>query len=196
MAWREETFMSFNVGDRIKRLREYYFEWSKYKLSTESGVDAKYIKKIEDNLSRPSVEVIEKICEGFDIPLALFFSPTSSELIEYEIQKLKIDKIISGFDFRFNTKNLYSNCYKSIWYSGYIGSAFYDEVEIQVYADGNVKAVIYDGYEEVIEIDGEDVGTELRKYVKSDMELEKIAVLGEFDQHELNKRGGKAVFIS
>lgn len=188
--------MSFNVGERLKSLREYYFKWTRYKLSANSGVDAKYLKKIEDNISRPSVDEIEKICDGFNIPLSLFFIPTSCELIEYEIQKLKIDKILSGFDFRFNTKNLFSNCYKSIWYSGYICSAFYDEVEIQVYADGNVKAVIYDGYEEVIEIDGEDVGAELMKYVKSDKELEEMGILGEFDQHELDLHGGRAIFVS
>ncbi len=188
--------MGFNTGDRLKRLREYYFQWSRYRLSANSGVDAKYIKKIEENISRPSVDEIEKICNGFDIPLSLFFILTSNDYAEYEIQKLKIEKILTGFDFRYNTKNIYPKCYKSIWYSGYICSAFYDEVEIKVHADGNVRATVYSENEEVLSLNGSDVGDDLIKYVRSDDELEKMAIWGDFDEKELRSHAGRAVFIS
>ncbi len=197
--------MEFNTGERLRRLREYYRKWTKYKLSMESGVDAKFIKKIENNESRPSVEEIEKICNGLQIPLPLFFMPTSVEYnndvewkgnIEFDIHKIKIEKILSGFDFRFNTKNIYSKCKKSIWYNGYICSAYYDEAEIRIYAEGNVKATIYHHYEEILSINGEDAGEKLMEFVSSDEELDKKAVWGDFDENELRLHNGEVIFIS
>lgn len=62
-----------DVADRLKTWRE-AFGISQYRLSKDSGVAASAINKIESNNMKPTVELMEKLCNAMNISLAKFFS--------------------------------------------------------------------------------------------------------------------------
>ena len=75
-----------NIGERIKHFRE-LSGMSGKKLAEKVGLDSSQIYKIESNVSKPSLESLEKICNELNIPLSEFFSEEKSEM-PLHIQRL------------------------------------------------------------------------------------------------------------
>ncbi len=191
--------MSFDVGQRLKRLREYY-KLTQMQIAERAGIDDKYYGRIERNESTPTVSVIEKICEGLDIPLVQFFMPPSKVLSgddsgEYHVQKIQAENLKYEIDIHFNRDALLKGCRHCLWYSGYIASAYFDEYELQLTAEGNVRAQIYINYVETANINDRDASYELMKYIKNDQELKAMMVREEYSEDVLRGHGGNIMFV-
>lgn len=84
----------FNYAFKIRNLRESYGLASS-KLASELNVNVSTISAIETGKNFPSVQLLEKICNYFEISLAEFFSEdnitkSQSDLSEEEIYILKL----------------------------------------------------------------------------------------------------------
>ena len=61
------------VTERIEHLREVK-GISRYRLAQRSGLSQSYISTLLNRHTIPSIQTLEKICNGLDITLAQFFS--------------------------------------------------------------------------------------------------------------------------
>src|SRR5579875_1387522 len=68
-----------DVGTRLRELRE-SLNLSQYRLSKESGVAASAINKIESGNTRPTVDVLDRICSALGITLAEFFDDDAGDM--------------------------------------------------------------------------------------------------------------------
>lgn len=68
-----------DVLDRLHRLLEKR-GWTMYRLAKKSGLTDSTIANIYRRNAMPSIDTLEKICQGFDITLAQFF--TEDEPVE------------------------------------------------------------------------------------------------------------------
>ena len=191
--------MGFDVGGRLKRLREYY-KLTQIQIAEKAEIDDKYYGRIERNESAPTIAVIEKICKGLDIPLVQFFMPSSKVLggdfsSEFFVQRTQATNMKHEIDVHFNRDALLKNCSLCLWYSGYIASAYLDEYELKLSAEGNIRAQIYVDYEEVATINDVDASYELMKYVKNDEELIARLVREEYSMEVLKEHNGNAIFV-
>ena len=191
--------MSFDIGQRLKRLREYY-RLTQMQMAERADIDDKYYGRIERNESAPTVSVIEKICNGLDIPLVQFFMPPSKVLRndgcgEYHVQKTQAKNMNYEIDIHFNRDVLLKDCSHCLWYSGYIASAYLDEYELRLTAEGNIRAQIYIDNVEIANINDNDASHELMKYVKNDQELSKMMVREEYSEETLKAYHGNIIFV-
>jgi transcriptional regulator with XRE-family HTH domain len=91
------------IGDRIKELRELN-NISANKLAISLGIDPSNISKIENDASKPSLDLLMKICDYFKISLSEFFSDgINTEILSDDIKKLL-----------YNSKNLTSDQIEAI----------------------------------------------------------------------------------
>lgn len=186
------------VGEKLKifRLKR---GLSQYTLAEKSGINEKYYGKIERNESCPTIEVLNKICKALEIDLLEFFLFDYREkdnlLNNEKICKTIKESILNSFDVHFNRDIIIDNCENSIWYSGYIGSLNFDEFEMKIFAEGNIKAKLYVNWKLVLELNNSNISNELLKYVKSDKELYEIITYSDFDTEILNNKKGNALFI-
>lgn len=186
------------IGEKLKifRLKRGF---SQYKLAELSGINEKYYGRIERNESCPTIEVLNKICNALEIDLLEFFlfdcSENSNILNNEKVCKIIKESLTNSFDVHFNRDIIIDDCENSIWYSGYIGSLNFDEFEMKIFAEGNVKAKLYINWELVLELNNSNISNELLKYVKSDEELYKIMIYSEYDKEILDSKGGNALFI-
>lgn len=191
--------MYFDVGGRLKRLREYY-KLTQIQIAEKAEIDEKYYGRIERNESVPTVAVIEKICKGLDIPLVQFFMPASKTLVgdfssEFNVQRTQATNMKYEIDVHFNRDAILKCCSLCLWYNGYIASAYLDEYELKLSAEGNIRANIYIDYEEVATINDVDASHELMKYVKNDEELISILIREEYSMEVLEEHNGNAIFV-
>lgn len=186
------------IGEKLKifRLKRGF---SQYKLAELSGINEKYYGRIERNESCPTIEVLNKICNALEIDLLEFFlfdcSENSNILNNEKVCKIIKESLTNSFDVHFNRDIIIDDCENSIWYSGYIGSLNFDEFEMKIFAEGNIKAKLYINWELVLELNNSNISNELLKYVKSDEELYKIMIYSEYDKEILDSKGGNALFI-
>ncbi len=169
-------------------------------IAERAGIDDKYYGRIERNESIPTIAVIEKVCQGLHISLVQFFMPQSKILRddhsgEFLVQKTQADNMKYEIDIHFNRDVLLKDCGHCIWYSGYIASAYLDEYELQLTAEGNIRAQIFMNYIEVASINDKDASRELIKYVKNDQELKRIMVREEFNEEILKEYKGNTIFV-
>lgn len=191
--------MHFDVGKRLKQLRAYY-GMTQNQIAEKARIDYKYYGRIERNESAPTVKVIEKICKGLDIPLSQFFMPDSKVLggdffSEFNVQKSQAINMDREIDVHFNKDVLLKDCCLCLWYSGYIASAYLDEYELRLSAEGNIRAQIFVDYEEVASINDDDASRELLKYIKSDKELIACMIREEYSEEVLCEHNGNAIFV-
>ncbi len=191
--------MGFNVGQRLKDLRE-YLGLTQEVVSEIAGVDPKHYGRIERNETVPSIKMVEKICRSLDITLVHFFMPTSKAFkndfaTEFKIQKTKDINRKNDIDIHFNQNILFPGCESCIWYNGYLASAFFDEYELRLNAEGNIRARIFINYEEVETINEEDASNELLKYAKNDRQLNDLLVYEEVNEATLLEKKGNAIFL-
>lgn len=86
------------IGDTIKNIR-IKKGMSLTELAIKSCISKSYLSKIENKLKSPSIDYLEKICLGFDVPIGVFmilaedndnnlFSDISSKLKKIIYEKL------------------------------------------------------------------------------------------------------------
>lgn len=106
----ERSRTEFDVLEKITRERMSR-DWSEYTLAKNSGIAQSTISTWYRKKLQPSISSIEKICKGFDITLAQFFSyedqdntltPKQQEILELwkyltESQKNAILEMIKSF---------------------------------------------------------------------------------------------------
>ncbi len=61
-----------NIGSAIKQVRQ-HFGISQVELSERTGLSQTSISQIESGAKNPSKKTIDKICEAFDIPVAILY---------------------------------------------------------------------------------------------------------------------------
>lgn len=191
--------MNFNTGKRLKELRSLLC-LSQSKLSEDASIDEKYYGRLERNESIPTVTTLEKICKALGISLVQFFMPASKilrqdPLSEYYIQKAQVDIMEYEIDLHFNRDVILKGCNNCIWYSGYIASAFLDEYEIRLTADGTVRAKMYENYKEVATINTQDASIELIKFFNNDEEMKSVLVKEDYSLEILQKMNGTVLFV-
>ncbi len=191
--------MGFDIGNRFKRLRA-YLELTQVEVAEKAGIDDKHYGRIERNEINPTIKMIEDICDGLGIPLVQFFMPSSKIFTEdynseYNVQFSKALNLAHGIDIHFNQNALIKDCENIIWYNGYIASAYSDEYEMRLSVEGNVRAKVYQEYEEVADINDEDAGVELLKYASNDSQLKEILVFEEYSEEVLKEKRGNAIFV-
>ena len=87
------------------------------------------------------------------------------------------------------------DCNSCIWHHGYIGSASFDEFELKLFAVGNVKGTLYKNFDGLLELNNEDIASDLLRYVKSDTELNDLIEFMSYDEEILKEKNGNALFI-
>ena len=91
------------IGKKIANLRESK-KMSARALSMELGFSENYISQIENGYSKPSQNVLESICEYFDIKLGDLFDDKTEYPIQYrelieELNKLDTQELQKVIDF-------------------------------------------------------------------------------------------------
>ena len=186
------------IGEELKRYR-LKREITQYQLAEMAGINEKYYGKIERNESCPTIDILNKICHALEIDLLEFFLFDCRErgkmLNNEKICKIMKESISNSFDVHFNSDIMIDNCENSIWYSGYIGSLNFDEFEMRIFAEGNIKAKLYLNWKLVLELNNSNISNELLKYVKSDKELNEIISYSDVDKDILEEKNGNALFV-
>lgn len=76
------------IGDRIKELREIH-GISANKLAKSIDIDPSSISKIENGVSKPSIDLLIEICDFFDISMSDFFSEgINTNMLSHNIKEL------------------------------------------------------------------------------------------------------------
>ena len=66
----------------------------------------------------------------------------------------------------------------------------FDEFELCIYAVGNIKGTLYIAYQAVLEVNRNDISSELRKYVNDDIQLSAISEYMGYDEGVLHEHEG------
>lgn len=187
-----------DINERLKYYRKLN-NLSQEELAEKANINEKYYGRIEREESIPTINVLRKICKALNISLIEFFLPVEfpkSNLFKNQRQiRILCDSWEEGIGIHFNNDIIVKDCEKTIWYCGYIGSILLDEYEMKFFAVGNIKGKLYMDYKLILEVNGESVSDELRKYFANDKELEKICVYSDFDESTLKEMNGDAFFI-
>ena len=186
------------LGEKLKNYR-INRGLSQCDVAEMSGINEKYYGRIERDESCPTIEMLNKICNALKIDMVEFFlfeyKDKSNLLNNEKICKIIRESITKSFDVHFNRDVIINNCENTIWYSGYIGSISFDEFEMKIYAEGNIKAKLYLDGNLVLELNNSNISNELLRYVKDDKELNELISYSEFDKEILNNKNGNVLFI-
>ena len=60
-----------NIGDTLRSIREKK-NFTLLEVADRSGISKSYLSKIENRMQSPSIEYLEKICLGLNIPVSIF----------------------------------------------------------------------------------------------------------------------------
>ena len=102
----------------------------------------------------------------------------------------------NDIDIHFNRNALLDGCDNCLWYNGYICSMSFDEFELCIYAVGNIKGTLYIAYQAVLEVNRNDISSELRKYVNDDIQLSAIIEYMGYDEGVLHEHEGNVFFVN
>jgi|SRR5690625_3074664 len=83
-----------NIGERIRILREEK-KLSARKLADMANLDPSQISKIEQGISKPSIDALNRICNAFGISMSEFFSENSFDIPSYQRELLQTSKSLS-----------------------------------------------------------------------------------------------------
>lgn len=81
----------FEVMDRVKQLCEVR-SWSYYRLAKASGIPYSTLNTMLHKSYVPTVPSLQKICDGFGITLAQFFSETDETALLTKEQKACLER--------------------------------------------------------------------------------------------------------
>ena len=170
-------------------------------LAFKANINDKYYWRIEHNKSCPTIEVLSKICEALDISMISLLiydiDPLSRKsYISPRISDTIFKNFISGFTVHFNSEVIYNECESTVWYNGYIGSICFDEFELLLYAEGNIRGELYKEYKLMEEFNSSDISNKIRRYISNDNELYKLIEYSSYDDEILNSKNGNALFIT
>ena len=186
-----------------KQLKNYRLikKLSQEEIASRAGLNEKYYGRLERNESNPTINMLEKICNALGIDLAEFFA-CNFETVESDIyfEPKLVDIILKGLRNRIvihvNRDILLDGCEQTIWYNGYIGSMHFDEFELQIFANGNIKGQLFKNYREVLNLNSEDISNELQKYIENDKHLDEVIEYMPTDEVVLKEKSGNAFFVS
>jgi transcriptional regulator with XRE-family HTH domain len=82
-----------NIGEKIKKLRTRK-DLSMRELGEHIGVSHAHISKLESGINSPSVDLLEKLAEYFNIDISYFFSK-DEELFDKDQQELLFERDLS-----------------------------------------------------------------------------------------------------
>lgn len=189
-----------DISQRIKIYRK-YLGLTQEMLAAKAGINEKYYGRIERGESCPTVDYVIKLCDAMEINMVeLFLIEEDKGERKFRRNPRVTNAIIDGLrydiDIHFNRNVIFDGCESSIWYNGFVGSMNFDEFELRIYAVGNVKGQLYLDYEEILELNSEDVSNELKKYIRNDRQLKELIEFMPFDQEILDEKGGNAFFVS
>ena len=176
-----------DIGNKLKAYR-LSFNLTQEELAYKAGINEKYYGRFERNESCPTIEKLEKICIALNTDIASFF-------LYDEVTNIIISGLRNDLDIHFNRDNLIKDCNSCIWHHGYIGSASFDEFELKLFAVGNVKGTLYKNFDGLLELNNEDIASDLLRYVKSDTELNDLIEFMSYDEEILKEKNGNALFI-
>lgn len=63
------------VGSKIKHLREIK-GWTQQALADRAGVSRSYLGELERDVSQPTISVLKRIADAFEVPLDMFLEDT------------------------------------------------------------------------------------------------------------------------
>lgn len=186
-----------DIGNKLKAYR-LSFNLTQEELAYKAGINEKYYGRLERNESCPTIEKLEKICIALNTDIASFFlyDVTNDNLfLNKEVTNIIISGLRNDLDIHFNRDNLIKDCNSCIWHHEYIGSASFDEFELKLFAVGNVKGTLYKNFDGLLELNNEDIASDLLRYVKSDTELNDLIEFMSYDEEILKEKNGNALFI-
>ena len=186
-----------DIGKKLKAYRS-YLNLTQEELAYKAGLNEKYYGRLERNESCPTVEKLQQICNALNVDIVSFFLyDVSNEncFLNQEVTNILIKGLRNNIDIHFNRENLIEGCNSCIWYNGFIGSASFDEFELQLFAVGNIRGKLYKNYVEILDLNSEDISTELLKYIKNDTELYDLIEFMPYDEDVLREKEGDALFI-
>jgi transcriptional regulator with XRE-family HTH domain len=82
-----------NIGEKIKKLRTRK-DLSMRELGEQIGVSHAHISKLESGINSPSVDLLEKLAEYFNIDISYFFSK-DEEIFDKDQQELLYERDLS-----------------------------------------------------------------------------------------------------
>lgn len=170
-------------------------------LSRRAGINEKYYGRIERGESSPTIDCFLKICQALEIMPAepflveLVFGNKESET-SYKLATQIVKNFKNDIDIHVNRDLLFEECENVIWFHGFVGSMGFDEFELLIYAVGNIRGELYLDNELVLQINGSDVSSELRKYINDDQQLYQLLEYMSFDPNVLQNKNGNALFLS
>lgn len=187
------------IGKKLKIYRELK-GFTQGDIAGFAGIDEKYYGRVERGESNPTINVIEKICNALGIQVLELFlmeqnTDNSGFVLSPKISKLIVESLKQNIDIHINREVIFNGCESCIWYNGFIGSLNFDEFEMRLYAKGNIKAKLYVGYKEVLNLNGRDIYIDLSKYVSNDEELSALIEYMPYDEQILKEKSGRAFFI-
>ena len=185
--------MHLPISKKLELLRKKEL-LTQQKLADLAGIDVKHYGKIERGETKPTIEMLRKLCEVFNISIAEFFLITN-DIRNLSIIRTMIDGFVKQITIHLNRDSIEPECESSIWYSGYIGSVNLDEYEVKLYARGEIKGKLYQKGVLTAEFHGLTVANELTKYIKNEEELKQYIVFSSFDETILKEKKGNAFFL-
>lgn len=188
------------LGDKIKKIR-IDRKLTQEELAFKAKINDKYYWRIEHNKSCPTINVLTKICDALDVSIIslLIFDTAQSNsncLITPKISETILNGFLAGFTIHFNADTIYKDCESTVWYNGYIGSISFDEFELLLYADGNIKGELYKDYELLEEFNSSDISNKIRRYISTDSELYRLVEYMPYDEEMLKSKNGNVLFIT
>ena len=116
--------------------------------------------------------------------------------LDQRIANATVRGLQNDIDIHFNRNALLDGCDNCLWYNGYICSMSFDEFELCIYAVGNIKGTLYIAYQAVLEVNRNDISSELRKYVNNDIQLSAIIEYMGYDEGVLHEHEGNVFFVN
>ncbi len=184
------------------RLKAYRTELmlSQEELARKAGINDKYYGRVERGESSPTIDCFFKICSSLELhPAEIFITETSSKkkpsVISPAIAKCIIRGLQHNIDIHINRNVYFDDCENSVWYNGYVGSMSFDEFELKLYAVGNIRGKLYLDGKLIIQLNGEDISAELRKYISNDKQLIQLIEYMDDNEEILQSKKGNALFL-
>lgn len=82
-----------NIGDTLRSIREKK-NLTLLEIANNTGISKSYLSKIENRIQSPSIEYLEKICLGLNIPLSIFMILADDTKSEFSILTDSIKSLI------------------------------------------------------------------------------------------------------
>lgn len=194
--------MNVKIGNILKEYRKYK-GLTQEKLALDANIDSKYYGRIELSKSYPTIGILEKICNSLEIDIAELFlieeiyKNIEDFIIKQQICNITINNLKNEFSTHFNNNVIYdskhTNC---IWYNGFIGSIQFDEFELKMYIEGNIRGSLYLNYELIKTLNSSDIYQEIKSFINSDMELFNLVEYMDYDEKILENKNGKVLFLT